>query len=210
MGLGSLVPVFPFLCPPARGFWPGTSWEPPGSMPQPCFLPLPVITMPGNDSMSPEEQFLKLSRCYHPSSCRRLLCSQSQTLWLSQPGKANSCLGCLFHNRFSFASLVERSHSCASCSCILCTSFFIPGKVLLGGSWGQALVPVAASATLRAQGDVLGLIPYTRASLFSAEHTSLQGNMPDFKCHWHVPTPKLISGLPTTVQIIKIEAQNMF
>lgn len=152
MGLGSLVPVFPFLCPPAPGFWLGTSWEPPGSMPQPCFLPFPVTIMAGNDSMSPEEQSLKLSRCCHPSSCRHLLCSQSQSLQLSQPGKANSCLGCLFYNRFSFANLAEQSHSCASCSCILCTYFFIQRKVLLGGSWGQALVPVAASAPSEHEG----------------------------------------------------------
>lgn len=149
VGLGSLVPVFPFLCLLARGFWPGTSWEPPGSMPQPCFLPLPVTAMPGNDSTSPEEPSLKLSRCYHP-----LLLQASPLLSVPDPraptasGKANSRLGCLFYNRFSFSRLAEQSHSCASCSCILCTSFFIPGKVLLGGCWGQALVPVAASAAL--------------------------------------------------------------
>lgn len=96
------------LCPPLLGFWPGTIWEPPGSVPQPCFLPLPVTTMPGDDSMSPEEQFLKLSRCFHPSSCRHLLCSQSQTLQLSQPLENQThALGACFITDFPFP--VEQS-----------------------------------------------------------------------------------------------------
>lgn len=79
------------------------SWEPPGSMPQPCFLPLPVTALPGEDSKSPEEQSLDLSRCYHPSSCRHLLCSQFQTPWLSQPlEKQTHALGACFRTDFPF------------------------------------------------------------------------------------------------------------
>lgn len=58
-------------------------------------------------------------------------------------------------------------------------------------------------------GDVLGLIPCPRATLFSVGQTSLQGNMSDYQYQWHLLTPKLISGLPTTIQKMKMEAQNM-
>lgn len=103
VGLGSPGSVLPFLCPPARRFWPGTIWEPPGSVPQPCFLPLPGTAVPGDDSTSPEEPTLKLSRCYHPSSCRHLLCSQSWTLQPSQPlEKQTHALGACFRTDFPF------------------------------------------------------------------------------------------------------------
>lgn len=170
VGLGPLVPVFPFLCPPARCFWLGTSWEPPGSMPQPCFLPLPVSSMPGNDSiMSPEEQSLKLSRCYHSSSCRHPLCCQSQTLWLSQPGKANSCIGCLFYSRFSFSNLAEQSHSCAFLLMHLVQILFFFSREGAPG-WLLGTGTGASGSLSHTQGDVLGLIPSTRP-VYSLQNT---------------------------------------
>lgn len=57
-------------------------------------------------------------------------------------GKANSCLGCPFYNKFSPSNPAAQSHSHASCSRILYTSFFIMGKAvqgwLLGTSTGAA------------------------------------------------------------------------